>query len=105
MNYREIKNKVIEIVVSQFSGYYGSDIDINSISINSTFKEVDKSFDDLDLIEIVMEVEDTFDLSIDDNVADLWETVNDIINYVYSGTEKDAEEINIEISRFEIMEL
>lgn len=104
MNHREIENKIKEIIACQFS-VFGKRVDKNSIQINSTFKEIDKSFDDLDLVEITMEVEDTFDLSIDDNVADLWKTVNDIINYVYSGTEKDTEETDVEITRFEIMEL
>ncbi len=98
MNHREIKNKIIKIFATQFS------INKDLVLIKLKFEEIDKSFDELDLVEITMEVEDTFDVSISDKEADKWKTVNDIINCIYSKMEMDTE-IDVEITRFELMEL
>ena len=96
----ELKNKILDILKEQFP--YA---DLTTISVKSTFKEVDDEFDDLDLIEIVMEVEDEFDICIDDSESEKWKTVQDII---ISVSKKIKIEIEMEynmFNRFEIMDI
>ena len=82
----ELKNKILDILKEQFP--YA---DLTTISVKSTFKEVDDEFDDLDLIEIVMEVEDEFDICIDDSESEKWKTVQDIIISVSKKIEVEIE--------------
>lgn len=89
----DIENKILNIVANQFS------VGKRTICIYSSFELIDKSFDELDAVEILMEVEDEFDLSIDDKEADKWVTVFDIYNYVVAQLE-----ILPYISRFELID-
>jgi acyl carrier protein len=41
-------------------------------------------FDSLDMVDFVMEVEDAFDLEIDDDAAMSWVTLQDTVDYVKS---------------------
>ena len=94
MNYNkvEIFNILKEILKVQFS-------DIKVLK-KSNFK-IDFQADELDMVEIVMEIEDEFDLSINDKKADKWKTVENILTYLYK--ELDIKEpIN---SRFEILDI
>ncbi len=97
MKYKKLEEKIIKIVAEQFHIFE------SKISINSTFKEIDKNFDELDLVEIVMEIEDEFDISIEDEICDKWEKVEDIINYVSGKIEIELH--HIPFTRFEIMEI
>ena len=42
----------------------------------------DLKADDLDLVELVMEIEDTFGLTISDASAESWRTVGQVVDYV-----------------------
>ena len=99
IKYKELEEKIIDIMADQF----GVDKFHNDISIKNTFKEVDKNFDELDLVEIVMEVEDEFDICISDEIFDKWDKIENIINYVIERIE--IEPLNIPFTRFEIMEI
>ena len=94
----ELKNKILDILKEQFPY-----LDLTSVSINSTFKEVDDKFDELDLIEIVMEVEAEFNICIDDPEFERWKNVRDIINSVSKRTEVEIE--YTKYNRFEIMDI
>lgn len=38
--------------------------------------------DSLDMVEMLMDVEDTFEIDVPDDIAEKWKTVNDVIDYV-----------------------
>ncbi len=54
------------------------DIDVNKITLESTFE--DMHIDSLDLVEIVMEIEDAFNITIEP--GDDMQTVEDLIRYI-----------------------
>lgn len=51
------------------------------ITLESNFKE-DLDADSLDVVELVMELEDEFDLEISDEDAEKIATVGDVVNYI-----------------------
>ncbi|MGB5823764.1 MAG: acyl carrier protein [Proteocatella sp.] len=73
-------NKVIEILAEKL------DKDASEIQVTSKIKD-DLGADSLDMVEIVMEIEEEFDVEVDDADTALIITVQDIIDYV---TKKQA---------------
>jgi acyl carrier protein len=71
----QVEDKVLEIMAKQF-GVRKSELNRN-VDLKRDLKS-----DELDLVEIVMEVEDAFDLRIKDEQADLWQTVGQVVDYV-----------------------
>lgn len=71
----EIEAKVMQIVSEQMS------VDKNEISRNTSFVN-DLNADSLDTVELVMELEDEFELTIPDEEAEKLKTVGDAIDYV-----------------------
>jgi acyl carrier protein len=71
----EIQEKVIEIVCEQM-GVMKEKVTPETSFIN------DLGADSLDTVELIMEFEDAFDLSIPDEDAEKIQTVGDAINYV-----------------------
>lgn len=53
------------------------------ITLESNFKE-DLDADSLDVVELVMELEDEFDIEISDEDAEKIATVGDVVNYIGS---------------------
>lgn len=56
-------------------------VDEANVNKDATFKE-DLGADSLDVVELVMELEDEFDLEISDEEAEKIQTVGDVINYI-----------------------
>ncbi|WP_096435441.1 acyl carrier protein [Alteribacter populi] len=56
-------------------------VDESEVKPEATFKE-DLGADSLDVVELVMELEDEFDLEISDEDAEKIATVGDVINYI-----------------------
>ncbi|ADU30791.1 acyl carrier protein [Evansella cellulosilytica] len=56
-------------------------VDESEIKPEATFKE-DLGADSLDVVELVMELEDEFDLEISDEDAEKISTVGDVIDYI-----------------------
>jgi acyl carrier protein len=50
----------------------------------------DLGADDLDLVEILLEVENEFEMSVSDEDAEAWKTVHDIVEYVAANAPKKA---------------
>ncbi len=71
----EIEDKVTQIVCEQMS------VDKGEISKTTSFVN-DLNADSLDTVELVMELEDEFDLTIPDEDAENMKTVGEAISYI-----------------------
>lgn len=71
MIYEKIKN----IIVEQFN------IDEDSISMETSFRD-DLNADSIDLVELIMTLEDEFDLEVEDDEVEDINTVGDAVNYI-----------------------
>jgi len=71
----EIEAKVIQIVAEQMS------VEKAEITRNTSFVN-DLNADSLDTVELVMELEDEFDLTIPDEEAEKLKTVGEAIDYI-----------------------
>ncbi|GAB2561590.1 acyl carrier protein [Gracilibacillus alcaliphilus] len=69
--------KVKQIVVDRL------DVDEDKVTLEASFKD-DLEADSLDVVELVMELEDEFDLEIADEEAEKIATVGDAVNYIDS---------------------
>ncbi|GAK00276.1 MULTISPECIES: acyl carrier protein [Geomicrobium] len=67
--------RVTKIIVDRLS------VEESEVKMESTFKE-DLGADSLDVVELVMELEDEFDLEISDEEAEKIATVADVVNYI-----------------------
>ena len=76
------RDRVIEIVCEQM----GQSKD--KVNEETSFI-TDLGADSLDTVELVMELEDEFDLSIPDEEAEKIRTVGDAINYIEANLKKD----------------
>ena len=72
---QEIQEKVIEIVCKQLS------VSREKVTPETSFVN-DLGADSLDTVELVMEIEDAFDLNIPDDQAEKIQTVGDAIKYI-----------------------
>ncbi|GMA61765.1 acyl carrier protein [Alicyclobacillus fastidiosus] len=67
--------RVQKIVVDRLS------VDADKITMEATFKD-DLGADSLDIVELIMELEDEFDLEISDEDAEKISTVGDVVTYI-----------------------
>ena len=79
----EIQEKVIQIVSEQMS------VDKKEISRDTSFVN-DLNADSLDTVELVMELEDEFDLTIPDEEAEKLKTVGEAIDYIQKHIEANS---------------
>lgn len=75
MNEQEIFEKVKAIVVEQLG------VEEGNVTNEATFVD-DLSADSLDIVELVMALEEEFDLEIPDNEAEKIVTVGDVVKYI-----------------------
>lgn len=68
-------DKVKEIIVEQL------DVDEEKVTLEASFRD-DLEADSLDVVELVMELEDEFDLEIADEDAEKINTVQDVVDYI-----------------------
>lgn len=71
---KDITEKVINIIVEKL------DIDRASVRLDATL--ADLGADSLDLVEIVMKIEEEFEIEINDEMIEKLHNVQDLINYV-----------------------
>ena len=77
--FRKEKNTMLEKIIEIFA----SQLQIDSASVNAdTLILEDLGADSLDIIEILTEIEDTFDISIPDEDIPRFKTVGDIAKYI-----------------------
>lgn len=75
MSDQEIFEKVKEIVVTQLG------VDENLVKEEATFID-DLSADSLDIVELVMSLEESFEMEIPDTEAEKIVTVGDVVQYI-----------------------
>lgn len=73
----EILEKVKNIVVDRLG------VEANDVTLEASFKE-DLGADSLDVVELVMELEDEFDMETSDEDAEKINTVGDVVSYISS---------------------
>lgn len=71
----EVLERVTKIIVDRL------DVDESQVKLEASFKE-DLGADSLDVVELVMEFEDEFDMEISDDDAEKISTVGDAVNYI-----------------------
>jgi len=71
----ELEEKVLKIVAEKLS------IDIKSVTIASRFQE-DLGADSLDVVELLMEIEEEFGVSISDEESEKLVTVGDAVRFI-----------------------
>ncbi len=76
-----MKDRLINLIAEQFN------VDKDSITLDTSFKD-DLNADSLDLVELIMALEDEFDLELEDEVVDDIKTVGDANNYIKSLLDK-----------------
>ncbi len=80
----EIEDKVVSIVSEQM-GINKAEITRETSFIN------DLNADSLDIVELVMEFEDNFDMSIPDEEAEKIKTIGQAIDYIHAHQGKEQE--------------
>ena len=73
----ETFDRVEKIVVDRL------DVEEEKVTLEASFKD-DLEADSLDVVELVMELEDEFDMEIADEEAEKIQTVADAVNYIDS---------------------
>jgi len=82
LSQEEIKEKVIKIVGEQMG------VDKSELTLDTSFVN-DLNADSLDTVELVMEFEDEFELSIPDEEAEKIQTIGQAVAYIFKAqTEK-----------------
>lgn len=73
----DVLERVTKIIVDRLG------VEENQVTLEASFKE-DLGADSLDVVELVMELEDEFDMEISDDDAEKIATVGDAVNYIKS---------------------
>ncbi|MFD1360306.1 acyl carrier protein [Lentibacillus salinarum] len=74
----DVFDKVKEIIVDKL------EVEESQVTMEASFKD-DLEADSLDVVELVMELEDEFDMEIADEEAEKINTVGDAVNYINSN--------------------
>lgn len=75
------RKKIVETVVEKVAEKLS--MDIKNITENAKFSE-DLNADSLDMVDLVMEIEETYDIKIPDEDVENFKTVKDVIDYLVS---------------------
>ena len=75
----EVLERVTKIIVDRLG------VEESQVKFEASFKD-DLGADSLDVVELVMELEDEFDLEISDEDAEKITTVGEVTNYIKSHT-------------------
>lgn len=75
----DVLERVTKIIVDRLG------VEESQVTLEATFKE-DLGADSLDVVELVMELEDEFDMEISDDDAENITTVGDAVNYIKANS-------------------
>ncbi len=78
-----VEERLKEIIIKQF-GESEKPVMLETSFVN------DLEADSLDIVELVMELEDEFDVSIPDEDAEKMQTVGDAVKYINEHTQKNG---------------
>lgn len=78
MSTEEVFDKVKEIIVEQLN------VAENTVTLEASFID-DLGADSLDIVELIMALEEEFDMEIPDTDAEKIVTVNDVVEYIKSN--------------------
>ena len=78
-----IEEKLKEMIIKQFGESE------NTVTLESSFVN-DLGADSLDVVELVMELEDEFNVNIPDEDAEKIQTVGDAVKYINEHTQKNG---------------
>lgn len=70
-----VLDRVTKVVVDRLG------VDVSEVKPEASFRD-DLGADSLDVVELVMELEDEFDMEISDDDAEKIGTVGDVVNYI-----------------------
>lgn len=73
----DVFERISKIVVDRLG------VEESAVTLEASFKD-DLGADSLDVVELVMELEDEFDMEISDDEAEKIATVGDAVNYIKS---------------------
>jgi acyl carrier protein len=73
----EVLERVTKIIIDRLG------VEESKVTLEASFKD-DLGADSLDVVELVMELEDEFDMEISDDDAEKIATVGDAVNYINS---------------------
>ncbi len=77
MEMADVFERITKIVVDRLG------VEESAVTLEASFKD-DLGADSLDVVELVMELEDEFDMEISDDEAEKISTVGDAVNYIKS---------------------
>ncbi len=72
--------QIAEIIAEKF------DIDVNDVKLTTNIFE-DLGADSLDIVDMLMMLEDKFNTSIPDEIAQEMRTIGDVVNYIEENVE------------------
>ena len=72
--------KIAEIIAEKF------DIDVNEVKLTTNIFE-DLGADSLDIVDMLMMLEDQYNITIPDEVAQEMKTIGDVVNYIEENAE------------------
>lgn len=75
-------NKIKEIIVEQLG------VDADDVKMESSFID-DLGADSLDIVELIMALEEEFDIEIPDEEAEKFPTVGNVVDYIKEHTENE----------------
>lgn len=75
MNSEQIMEKVKSVIIEQLG------VEADSVTLEASFID-DLGADSLDIVELIMALEEEFDLEIPDEDAEKIVTVNDVVEYI-----------------------
>ena len=70
-----MKDRILEIIAEQFN------VKVEDLDEDTNFVD-DLNIDSIELLELVMTIEDEFDLELEDEVLENLTTVGDVIDYI-----------------------
>jgi acyl carrier protein len=73
----EVVDRVKRIIIDRLG------VDESEVTLEASFKD-DLGADSLDVVELVMELEDEFDMEISDEDAEKITSVGEVVNYIQS---------------------